>query len=196
MVRRDKLKTVLIVFSLFFLCGATSENLSAREKFKEMPQIKYSADFQFIPAMQPVSDGRKALSFTLEDQFGKNFAIKFPADKVTVLVFGDRSGSGQIEGWVRPLYNKFTDKIYIFGIAELSAVPWAARPLVRGFIKSRSKNSIMLDWSGKISKSYGYRKNKANLFVVSKSGHIVAEKSGAATNAALTDLYREINAIL
>lgn len=138
----------------------------------------------------------KAENFTLEDQFGKKISINFPSDKVAVLIFGDRKGSEQVEGWVRPLYGKYTDKIYIFGIAELSVVPWAVRPVVRSMIRRGSKTPVMLDWSGNVSKSYGYEKGKANVFVVRKDGTIVAIKRGAVSNAALNELYQEINAIL
>ncbi len=122
--------------------------------------------------------------------------MKFPSDKVAVLVFGDREGAEQIEGWVRPLYGEFRNKIYIFGVAELSAVPWVARPVVRGIIRSKSKTPIMLDWSGEVAKAYGSQKGKANLFVVDRAGNIVAEKRGIANPTALADLYREINRVL
>ena len=138
----------------------------------------------------------KAPAFELEDQFKKKFSFKFPAKKVTVFVFGDRKGSEQIEGWVRPLYEKHTDKIEIYGIAELSAVPGIAKGFVRNLIKSKSKNSIMLDWSGKVSKDFGSETEKANVFVVSKEGEIIAEKRGAATLTELDDLHKVIGGSL
>lgn len=138
----------------------------------------------------------KAPAFELEDQFNKKFAFKFPAKKVTVFVFGDRKGAEQIEGWVRPLYEKYTDKIEIHGIAELSTVPWIAKGFVRNAIKSKSKNPIMLDWSGKVSKDYGSESDKANVFVVSKTGEIIAEKRGAASSTELEDLYKTIGGSL
>lgn len=133
-----------------------------------------------------------ASDFTLEDQFGNEIAVKFPSNRPVVLVFGDRDGSKQVEGWVRPIYTKFTDRVYIFGIAELSAVPWAVRPVVRRLIKSKSKNPVMLDWTGNVSKSYGYEKDKANVFIVAKNGKITAVKRGAATNSLLEEIYKEI----
>jgi hypothetical protein len=139
---------------------------------------------------------KTAENFSLEDQFGNKISVEFPSNRPVVLVFGDREGSAEVEGWVRPVYTKFTDKLYIFGIAELSAVPRVAKPVVRRIIKSKSKNPIMLDWSGAVSKSFGCEKGKANVFVVNKKGEVVAVKRGAATAAELTDLYREINALL
>ena len=149
-----------------------------------------------VSAKTIVGKKDKASNFTLEEQFGNKIGINFPSDKVVILIFGDRKGSEQVEGWVRPLYGKYTDKIYIFGIAELSVVPWAVRPVVRTMIRSKSKTPVMLDWSGNVSKSYGYEKGKANVFVVSKSGKIIATKRGAVSNDVLNELYQEINAIL
>ena len=139
---------------------------------------------------------KSAGNFALKDQFGKEIAVRFPSDKAVVLVFGDREGSEQVEGWVRPLYNQFTDRIYIFGIADLSAVPWAARPVVRRIIKSKSKTPVMLDWSGSVAKSYGCVKGKANVFVISKRGEVIAVKQGAASSGELNDLYQKVKSAL
>ena len=138
---------------------------------------------------------KQASEFELKDQYEKTFTLKFPKDKATVLVFGDREGAKQIESWVRPLVEKYADKIDIQGVAELSAVPSLARGIVRRIMKNQVKYSVMLDWSGAVSKSYGYQKGKANLFVIDKRGGIVAEVEGAASAAELEKIYREINRV-
>lgn len=141
----------------------------------------------------PVSD--KAAEFDLKDQYNKSFSVNFPKDNATILVFGDRAGSAQIEGWVRPLVDKYADKIDIYGIAELSAVPGIAQGIVRQIMKNQVKYSVMLDWSGDVSKAYGYQKGRANLFVIDKYGNITAKRVGAANNAELEQIYREINRV-
>lgn len=183
-------KAIALLFSIILLTGVT---VSAQKSSKRnAPQKNVSAKSIKTNSIRADKKSLKAAAFELEDQFNKKFALKFPAKKVSVLVFGDRKGAEQIEGWVRPLFEKYTDKIEIYGIAELSAVPWIAKGFVRNAIKSKTKSSIMLDWSGKVSKDYDYESEKANLFVVSKDGYIVAEKSGAATPAELEDLFNAI----
>lgn len=88
----------------------------------------------------------KAKSFSLKDQFGNSHELKFPREKITVLAFADRSGSDQLEGWIRPLYQRYREKIDIYGVAELSAVPMIARGFVRSVIRKSSNYPIMLDW--------------------------------------------------
>jgi hypothetical protein len=134
----------------------------------------------------------RASNFSLEDQFGEKTDVRFPSDKPVVLVFGDREGSEQVEGWVRPLYNKFTDRVYIFGIAELSAVPWAVRPVVRRIIRSKSKTPVMLDWTGKIAKSYNCEKGKANVFAINRNGEIIAVRRGKANAAAINEIVASL----
>lgn len=181
MNKGNRLIIKLIIIGLFLLPLASLNTNAVSAKTKTSSEV---------------SKKDRAENFTLEDQFGNKIGVNFPSDKVAVLIFGDRKGSEQVEGWVRPLYAKYTDQIYIFGIAELSVVPWAVRPVVRTMIRNKSKTPVMLDWSGKVSKSYGYQKGKANVFVVGKNGSIVAIKRGAVSNEALNELYQEINAVL
>lgn len=142
-----------------------------------------------------LSNNDDAAEFELKDQYNKSFSLKFPREKPTVLVFGDREGAKQIESWVRPLVEKYNERIDIQGVAELSAVPGIAQGVVRRIMKNQVKYSVMLDWSGGVSKSYGYQKGKANLFVIDKQGRIISKKVGAANQSELEQIYREINRI-
>lgn len=138
----------------------------------------------------------KAKEFTLKDQFGKELVYKFPKEKVSILAFGDKDGSDQLEGWIRPLYEKYTDKIDILGIAELSVVPGIAKGIVRGMIKKKTKESIGLDWSGDVSKSFGYQKKQANIILIDKNGFVIQKQIGTMSEAKLKQLQDEIDLLL
>ncbi|HEX9005150.1 MAG TPA: redoxin domain-containing protein, partial [Blastocatellia bacterium] len=114
----------------------------------------------------------KATDFELKDQYDNSASYRFPKQKVTVLTFGDRKGSEQIEGWARPLWDRYQTKIDQQGVAVLNSVPFFARGIVRGVFKSKVKYPVLLDWTGKVSKAYGYTGGKANLFVIDRNGHI------------------------
>ena len=138
----------------------------------------------------------KAKDFSLKDQFGNTLEYKFPREKVTILAFGDKDGSDQLEAWIRPLYDKYTDKVDIMGVAELSAVPAIARGIVRAMIKKKSKKAVMLDWEGKVSKDFKYEKKQANIFLIDKNGTIITKQMGLADEAGLKKLYAEIDKLL
>lgn len=171
--------------------------VSASLIFGSVNSFAAAADRNFLTAGESGSavlfNMNKSRGFTLKDQNDASYTIKFPRDKVTVLIFGDREGSEQIEGWTRPIYNQYGSRIDVYGIAELSAVPSLARGIVRRIIKSRTKYSVLLDWSGSVSKTYGYEKGKANVVVIDKKGNILAKRTGAANQSGLQALYQQIN---
>jgi peroxiredoxin len=138
----------------------------------------------------------KATNFSLKDQYGKELSYNFPKEKVSILAFADKKGAEQLEAWIRPLYEKYTDRIDIHGVAELSIVPAIARGIVRGIMKKDVKYSVLLDWEGKVSKSYKYQKKQANIFIIDKNGFIVHKEIGAADEPRLAKLFQTIDGLL
>lgn len=136
----------------------------------------------------------QAINFDLKDQNDRQVSVKFPSDRVAILIFGDRKGSEQIDGWSGPIYKRFGNKTYHFGIASLTGVPAAARPLVRRLIRRQTSFPVLLDWGGKVSKAYSYEAGKATVVLVGKDGRILSRRSGKATTAELNKLFREIDA--
>lgn len=135
----------------------------------------------------------KATNFGLKDQNDRYVEVNFPSDRPVVLIFGDRKGAGQIDGWSKPLYEAYSDKAYIFGIASLSGVPSYARGLVRRLIKRQTSYSVLLDWGGKVADSFGYEKNKALIVVLSKDGTVVTKQSGASSPTELKTIKAELD---
>jgi len=138
----------------------------------------------------------KATPFELKDQYEKKLAYAFPRQKVSVLVFGDRKGSDQIEGWVRPLYERYKDRIDQNGVAVLGSVPAFMRGIVRQIFKSQVKYPVLLDWTGNVSRAYEYQSGKANLVVIDRNGQIVHCAFGAASEAELNRIYTQIEKLL
>jgi hypothetical protein len=142
------------------------------------------------------SNPARAPEFELKDQYGQALAYRFPARQVSVLIFGDREGAGQIEGWVRPLYERYGERVSIRGVAVLSSVPAFMRPVVRGIFKSRVKYPVLLDWRGDVTKSYGYESKRANVFVIGTDGAIILKLVGAASGEGLRQVQARLDGLL
>ena len=140
----------------------------------------------------PERPAERAKEFRLEDQFGRTLHYRFPKKKVSVLTFGDWQGSKQVEGWVRPIYQRFGGSIDIHGVAVLSALPSIFRDFVRGQFAEKIKYPVLLDWEGDVSEGYGYQSDSACLVVIAPSGEIVLRICGAATPARLKRVSAEI----
>lgn len=133
-----------------------------------------------------------AAEFSLMDQYGKSYQIAYPQEKICVLVFADKWGSTQVEGWVQTLYEKYQDAILIHGVAQLEGVPrWLRSTLVRIF-KSTIKFSVMMDWTGEVSRDYEYPGGKAFVVIVDKQGNIRHRVNGKASKVVID----ECNAII
>lgn len=134
--------------------------------------------------------------FELKDQYDKSASYKFPKQKVTVLTFGDRKGSEQIEGWVKPLWDRYQTRIDQQGVAVLTSVPFFARGFVRSIFKSKVKYPVLLDWKGDVAKAYSYQNGKANVYVIDRNGQIIMKLTGAANQTELNRLFARIDALL
>lgn len=138
----------------------------------------------------------RAAEFELKDQYDNLRSYRFPKTRITVLTFGDRKGSEQIEGWVRPLYNRYQERVEQYGVAVLNAVPRLMRGIVRSMFKSKVKYPVLLDWKGEVARSYQYESNQANVVVVDRNGRIVYRTKGPATEAELQRLYAQLDRLL
>jgi len=138
----------------------------------------------------------RAMDFELRDQFGKALAYRFPKERVSVLVFGDRKGSGQVEGWVRPVYERYTDRIDLHGVAVLTEVPSLFHGYARRQFRKNVKYPVLLDFKGDVSKAFGYEGDKPNVLVIAHDGAVAHRAAGSATPEGLNRLYAEVDRLL
>jgi hypothetical protein len=136
-----------------------------------------------------------APGFALQDQYGISRSCLFPSSKIRLVTFADQKGTAYIEGWIRPIYQRYGDRIDIKGVAVLSAVPTMARGLVCAFIKVNVEYPVLLDWEGRISKQYEYENNTMRLVVIDRDGRIRRSLTGPASKARLQELFMLLDAL-
>jgi peroxiredoxin len=138
----------------------------------------------------------RAMNFELRDQFGKALAYSFPKERISVLTFGDRKGSEQIEGWVKSVFDRYGDRIDLHGIAVLTSIPAPFHGLARRQFRQKIKYPVLLDFKGDVSKVYGYEKDRANIYVMDRDGRIRLKLTGAATPDGLNRVYAAVDQLL
>lgn len=139
------------------------------------------------------SAARTPVEFTLTDQDGRTRAVRYPNDKVSVFIVADQKGSSEIAGWIKPIYARYENRIEISGIAALPGIPPMFHGLFRREFKKRLAYPVMLDWSGNAARSFGYEKQRAQLFVIRKDGRIAMSQSGAVNDRALAEVFGTID---
>jgi hypothetical protein len=154
-----------------------------------------TAQAQADPAPKP-GDAERATAFELEDQHRTKHTFSVPPTKVTIILFADRKGADQLDGWIKPLDAKYGKSIDLLGVAELSIVPGAFHGLARYKFRQKMKSPVMLDWDGSVSKAYKIEADVANAIVIDTAGAVRLRVSGAADESKLKQvdvLLTELN---
>lgn len=146
------------------------------------------------PAMTMVSNAPACIE--LHDQFNALQKLSFPTTNITLLTIADGRGSEQISGWVKPVKQRFDDRIDIRGIADMSCVPHLLRGLVRTQFRAVQHYPVMLDWTGDAVDDFAYQPGKADILVLDRDGKILYRARGKATESAIQHLCDTIEQAL
>ena len=127
---------------------------------------------------EPKAIGLKAAKFTLEDQYQQKWAWKDHwQGKPTVLVMCDWKGSDYIDKWTLPLTQQFKDRVQFVAIADLSLSQEAPsfmqstlQNTLREQFRESYKNSILLDWTGRVCDYYRVRDGLPNVVYSDAAG--------------------------
>jgi hypothetical protein len=137
-----------------------------------------------------------AAEFTLGDQFGEVWSHTYPRDRIGVIVFADREGSGRMSAWIELLRERYAGKIEVRGVAVLGEVPGAMRGLVRREFRKRYRTPVLLDWGGKVAERFGYVEGHVAVWLVDCDGTRLWQWSGGVDDTAVEEFCRETDRAL
>lgn len=152
-----------------------------------------SADPTNAPPPQAAAEPGAVASFELSDQHEHKRAVRFPREKLTVITVADHKGSEQLEAWISPIRARYGKRIEIEGVADVSSVPAPMRGMIRRAFRKQLDYPVMLDWQGQTAASFRYHKQQANLYLVDRTGKILARHQGQASPRSLGDLFKLID---
>ena len=132
----------------------------------------------------------------LHDQFNTLQKLSFPTTNITLLTIADGRGSEQIPGWVKPVKQRFDERVDIRGIADMSCVPHLLRGLVRTQFRTVQSYPVMLDWTGDAVNAFAYQPGEADILVLNRDGKILYSARGKATERAVQNLCEVIEQAL
>jgi hypothetical protein len=138
----------------------------------------------------------QARAFALKDQYDTTLVYDFPRETMSVLFVADYAGSGQLEAWIRPLYDRYQKSIGMYGVADLSAVPGFMRGLVTRVFRTQFQYPVMFDWHGTVSRSYEAQSGQANLYLIDTQGRIVLRLVGGVSAERLQRVMAQIDRLL
>lgn len=144
-------------------------------------------------AAEPTNQWTQVRNFELHDQFGQTHRLQFPRTNLMLLVVADREGATQIDAWVQPLRQRYSNQLEIAGVADVAAAPrWMSNSITRRFQREQ-RQPVMLDWSGAVCRELRPRKGQANLFLLDHEGRIRHRWTGAANRANMQQVFDAID---
>ena len=154
------------------------------------------AAFSDKPVGTAETHGLLIKAFSLSDQYGDVHRQTFPKSKVSIFALADRKGSKKLEDWITPFYNRFEDQVDICGVANLCGVPYFMKPVIRKLFRKGVNYPVMLDWSGEICESFGYKAGMPDIFIITRAGQLSFRISGTASTEKLNDCFAVLDQLL
>lgn len=116
-----------------------------------------------------IETGKSAPDFSLKDQFGKAWSLDGMKGKVTVVIVANPKSGESMGPWVDNLNTTYGNKIEVLGMLDLQSVPGIGRGIAKIRIRRETKEPMMLDFSGDITKSYGVSDDYPVVVVIDKN---------------------------
>ncbi len=109
-------------------------------------------------------------SFTLKDQFDREYTEKSFPDKILIIIATDRDGSKFSDSWRQAIYDELEKRqkakqVLFIRVADLRGAPWFLYDFIKGkFPKDKDRWSLM-DWKGIFATAYSFESKSCNILV-------------------------------
>lgn len=161
--------------------------------------LHLTISFLLLSAQLSFADGAisdKAPAFTLDDQHEKSHTFAYPREKPVVISVADPGGSKDAPMWTNAIKAKYGNRIEFWSMANLSFIPALGQGAARIGIRAVSKDVVLCDWDGAVSKKLGAPKGQANIIVISPRGEITHRAGGKPEPPKLAAAFNAIDALL
>lgn len=140
--------------------------------------------------------GKAAPAFKLQDQFGKTWDSAVLKDNVVVVVAANKNSGRAMDPWMGNLKDKYGTRITLIGLMDLHDIPGIGRGIAKSRIKKETKDPLMLDFGGKISKQYLVNDKNPVVVVIGRGTVVRAVQASGYSDAAYKSITSAADAAL
>jgi len=110
------------------------------------------------------------ISFTLKDQFDREYTNRSFPDKILVVIAADRDGSKFSDSWQLAIYDAFLKKqlveqVQFISVADLRSAPWFLYGFIKGKFPKEKDHWSLMDWKGIFATAYGFESKSCNILI-------------------------------
>ncbi len=132
----------------------------------------------------------------LEDQHGVRHEIRFPRERPVYIVASTRSGTGKVGGWVKPVVERYGDKVEIFGLADVRGIPQLFRGAVRLMIRDGTPWPVLMDWEAQTFPGLCTPGANIEVMVVGPDGRLRLRHAGESSPEGMEGVFRVLDEVL
>jgi len=123
-------------------------------------------------------DNVPLVSFTLKDQFDKEYTERSFPDKILVVIVADREGNKFSDSWQQAIGEALLKRqtevpVQCIRVADLRGAPWFLHSFINGkFPKEKDRWSLM-DWKGIFAAAYSCELKSCNILIFDRQERLV-----------------------
>jgi len=141
--------------------------------------------------------GKRAISFTLQDQFEKEWSWDGNwRGKPTIIMMTDRKGKDYLQTWIKPLVAAFNTKVRFAAFADVSSVPGFLKGFIRGKFREAFSTPVLMDWEGMVIEHYVAKPDVPNVLFVDASGVVRLHTWGDGSGTSVTSFIDQVQRLL
>ncbi len=128
------------------------------------------------------------MSYQMEDQFGRVHSDEDVRGHVVVLTGSDKRGSTFNPLWIEAISEDLNrdvdiDSVRLITIANLRAVPFFLKGMIKKNFPQEPEKWVLLDWEGLFAKTYAFQPKASNTLVFSPTGDLLLKTHGREVEA-------------
>ena len=145
--------------------------------------MKYSYMFILILLVLLIHDAIfaqevKLISFTLKDQFDREYTERSFPDKILIIIAADRDGSKFSDSWRQTIYEsllkrKIGEQVQFIRVADLRGAPWFLYGFIKGKFPKEKDHWSLMDWKGIFANAYGFESKSCNILIFNRQQRLV-----------------------
>ena len=118
------------------------------------------------------------ISFTLKDQFDREYTERSFPDKILVIITADRDGSKFSDSWQQAIYDallkkKIVEHVRFISVADLRGAPSFLNGFIKGKFPKEKDHWSLMDWKGIFANAYGFESKSCNILIFNRQQRLV-----------------------
>ncbi len=118
------------------------------------------------------------VSFTLKDQFDREYTERSFPDKILVVIAADRDGSKFRDSWQQAIYDallkkQIAEQVWFINVADLRGGPSFLHSFIKGKFPKEKDHWSLLDWKGIFANAYGFETKSCNILIFDRQQRLI-----------------------